>query len=188
MVNPAAGGHPDSWDLACARDHLVRLGLDFEFAETARRGAAADLARRAVHDHWPLVVAVGGDGTVNEVVNGLSDESGRPLGTLGAIVTGRGRDVCRNLRVASDPAAATRRLVEGEEVLVDLGVVEAGGDTATSSTQPARASTRRSRSEFRPDAALARFPVSWTSREPFGRIDRCPPPSISTSGARGPER
>jgi diacylglycerol kinase (ATP) len=127
VVNPAAGGHRTRRLWRTLRDHLVRLGLDFEFAETGGRGAAADLARRAVHDHWPLVVAVGGDGTVNEVVNGLTDETGRPLGALGAIVTGRGRDVCRNLRVASDPAVAARRLVEGEEVLVDLGVVEAEG-------------------------------------------------------------
>jgi YegS/Rv2252/BmrU family lipid kinase len=127
VVNPVAGGHRTRRLWHSLRDQLVRLGLDFEFAETAGRGAAVDLARRAVQDRWPLVVAVGGDGTVNEVINGLTDDAGRSLGALGAIVTGRGRDVCRNLRVASDPVVAARRLLQGEDVLVDLGVVESAG-------------------------------------------------------------
>jgi YegS/Rv2252/BmrU family lipid kinase len=124
VVNPAAGGRRTSRLWRSLRDQLCRLGLEFEFEETAGRGAATDLARRAVHDGWRLVVAVGGDGTVNEVINGLTDEAGRPLGVLGVIVTGRGRDVCRNLGVSSNPAVAAQRLLEGEEVLVDLGLAE----------------------------------------------------------------
>lgn len=105
-------------------DQLRSLGLAFEFGETTSRGAATELSRQAARDRWPLVVAVGGDGTVNETINGLMDASGRAGPSLGVIMTGRGGDACRNLGVSLDPGAAARRLVAGEEVSVDLGAVE----------------------------------------------------------------
>ncbi|MFQ5896680.1 MAG: diacylglycerol/lipid kinase family protein [Candidatus Methylomirabilia bacterium] len=124
VVNPAAGGGRTKRLWRSIGDRLFRLGLDFEFAETTGRGMATDMARQAATDRWPLVVVVGGDGTVNEVINGLLDASGNPLGALGVISTGRGRDVSRNLGVSPDREVAARRIVEGEEVLVDLGVTE----------------------------------------------------------------
>jgi len=76
----------------------------------------------------PLVVAIGGDGTLNEVVNGITDADGRPLAAVGAVMTGRGRDACRNLGVARDLKHAARRLAEGREVRRDLGLARwAGG-------------------------------------------------------------
>ena len=73
------------------------------------------------------MVAVGGDGTVNEVVNGVTGERATPLATTGAILTGRGRDACRNFGLASDWRLAVRRLVEGDDVPFDLGVAEWSG-------------------------------------------------------------
>src|SRR5439155_617470 len=103
---------------------LSRLGLPFELAETRCRGHATELARQAASAGWPLVVAVGGDGTLNEVVNGVTDTRGAPLATAGAILTGRGRDACRNLGLAADWRLAARRLVGGVDALLDLGVAE----------------------------------------------------------------
>lgn len=71
-------------------------------------------------------MAVGGDGTVNEVVNGLLDKPGDPLSTLGTIMTGRGCDLCRNLAVPSVPEVAADRLARGADVLVDVGMAEWG--------------------------------------------------------------
>ena len=103
---------------------LSRLGLPFELAETRCRGHATELARQAASAGWPLIVAVGGDGTLNEVVNGMTDTRGAPLATAGAILTGRGRDACRNLGLAADWRLAARRLVGGVDALLDLGVAE----------------------------------------------------------------
>src|SRR5207253_644070 len=70
----------------------------------------------------PLVVAVGGDGTLNEVVNGVRAVGGRMA--VGAVLTGRGRDACRNFGVPRDPAAAVRALVDGRDRSFDLGRAE----------------------------------------------------------------
>jgi diacylglycerol kinase (ATP) len=70
-----------------------------------------------------LVVAVGGDGTLNEVVNGITGEDGRPLATLGAILTGRGRDGARTLGLPRDPARAVERLAAAASTPRDLGLV-----------------------------------------------------------------
>ena len=71
-----------------------------------------------------LIVAVGGDGTLNEVVNGITDEGGRPLASLGVILTGRGRDGARTLGVPRDPARAVERLATARvPVRRDLGRV-----------------------------------------------------------------
>ena len=73
IVNPAAaaGRAGRRWP---AIDRLARAsGLDFEAVLTTRPGEATEIARRAVRESRPLVVAVGGDGTVYEVVNGFFD-------------------------------------------------------------------------------------------------------------------
>ncbi len=70
VVNPAAGGGRTAraWPEVAAE--LGRSGLAFESACTARRGHATDLASASRRRGLAAVVAVGGDGTVNEVVNG----------------------------------------------------------------------------------------------------------------------
>lgn len=70
-----------------------------------------------------LVVAVGGDGTLNEVVNGVVGEHGRPRATVGALFTGRGRDGARTLGLPRDPARAVARLLANRPAVRDLGLV-----------------------------------------------------------------
>lgn len=106
------------------RAALARSGLACEVAETSGPGAATDLARRAAEAGWPCVVAVGGDGTLNEVVTGLMPVRTPP--PLGAVMTGRGNDACRNLGLPLDPAEAVGRVARGRTAAVDVGLVETG--------------------------------------------------------------
>ena len=65
---------------------------------------------------------MGGDGTLNEVVNGLVPLREEYPVTVGALMTGRGRDACRNLGLARDPRRAARRLADGRMVSLDVGL------------------------------------------------------------------
>lgn len=91
----------------------LRHDLKVDVAETSHRGHAVGLARRARSDGLDLVVAVGGDGTVNEVVNGLLDEAAGPRTPDLAIVPGGSTNVlARNLGIPEDPIEATGQLLD----------------------------------------------------------------------------
>ena len=122
VVNPAAGGGRTERVWRGLRDELTRSGLAIEWAASAAPGDATALARRAALAGWTLVVAVGGDGTLNEVVNGVVDADGRALVSVGFLATGRGSDACPNFGLAAEPIQAARRLLIAHDTRFDLGV------------------------------------------------------------------
>jgi len=91
--------------------------LDVRVAITDRRGHATEMARKAAADGVEVVVALGGDGTVNEVVNGLlADTSGAPragdIPALGIVPGGSTNVLARTLGIPRDPIEATGALLE----------------------------------------------------------------------------
>jgi YegS/Rv2252/BmrU family lipid kinase len=93
---------------------------------TSSRGDGAVLARAAARGGADLVVAVGGDGTINEIVNGLM-ESGvscdtRPV--LGILPAGSGSDFVRTLRIPGDVRIALDVLTAGRLTRIDVGDIE----------------------------------------------------------------
>jgi len=125
VVNPAAGGGRTAGLWPSLRERFEAAGIEIVARTTGGPGDAIAIARGAVDDGWPLVVAVGGDGTVNEVVTGVM-AAGNTDAAVGIVATGRGRDVCRNLGLARDPVAAVGRLGSGDDVRVDAGVLTRG--------------------------------------------------------------
>jgi YegS/Rv2252/BmrU family lipid kinase len=126
IVNPASangrtGRHFDS----IARAIRAAVG-DFEWAFTRRRGDGAVLARQAVSAGSRLVVAVGGDGTASEVVDGIA-VANHPDVSFGFIPRGTGGDLKRSLGTPDDTGDAARALRGGERVC-DLGRVEFTGN------------------------------------------------------------
>jgi diacylglycerol kinase (ATP) len=104
IAHPGAGrgAFARRWpDIAAA---LVRQGIVHDVVLTSRPGEAADLARRAAEDGVPLVVAVGGDGTLHEVVNGLLEGRDQLPDTtsVGLVAAGRGSDYARGLGLPAD--------------------------------------------------------------------------------------
>jgi YegS/Rv2252/BmrU family lipid kinase len=129
IVNPTAGRGAALRAWSVVRPILEGAGAEVELAETTRRGHAAGLAEAAVRAGWPAVVALGGDGTVHEVANGiLRASAGRPeaAAALGVVPVGSGNDFALLAKVPRDPAQAARRLLAGER-RVDVGRVEVGG-------------------------------------------------------------
>lgn len=108
LANPRSGGGDTERRLAGLRAAAARVFPALEFRTTAAPGHATALAREAALAGAARVIAVGGDGTANEVVNGLF-EDGRPLRpdlVFGLVSSGTGGDLAKTLRVPRDPADA----------------------------------------------------------------------------------
>lgn len=92
--------------------------IDATLMETDREGHASELARRAVDEGAERVVVVGGDGTVNEVVNGLASGFGRVI--LGVVPTGTGNDFARSLGISLEVEGSLEALEAGRTATIDL--------------------------------------------------------------------
>lgn len=105
IVNPAAGGGRCGKRAGEALDRLRGAGLTLEVHETARAGDATELARRAWQRGERSFLAVGGDGTSYEVVNGLFPHAGDERPRLGMLPLGTGNSFLRDFQVTSAEAA-----------------------------------------------------------------------------------
>lgn len=125
VVNPAsAGGRTGRRLEALLREVRAELG-PCEYAFTEAPGHGARLAREAAQAGSPLVVAVGGDGTASEVVDGLvaAAAAGHDA-AFGFLPGGTGSDLRRSLDVPRDLAGAARGLAQGVDRRCDVGRVE----------------------------------------------------------------
>lgn len=131
IVNPRSGaGRTGRHFDQIARAVRGAIG-DFECAFTQSPGDGSRLAREAVAAGGGLVIAVGGDGTASEVVDGLTLATPRdPDALFGFIPRGTGGDLRRTLGLPQELDAAARALASRHEVRCDLGRIEfvgAGG-------------------------------------------------------------
>lgn len=129
VVNPRAGKGRVGRELQRLVAIIEAAGAAPEVLATDRPGHATDLARRASEQGADTVVAVGGDGTVNEVVNGLIADD-RPVGgaALGVVAAGSGCDFARTFGLPKDVDHDLRGVV-GETSPLDVGkIVCAGAD------------------------------------------------------------
>jgi diacylglycerol kinase (ATP) len=132
ILNPKAGQGAAAKLVSFLREGFQRRDAGYHMTMTSGPGHATELARSA---KGSVVVAVGGDGTINEVVNGL-------VGTdkcLGIIPAGSGNDFIKSVKIPSNPSLALDRLFNDQRISVDIGTVEChqnwpspSGDGATS--------------------------------------------------------
>ena len=127
VVNPAsAGGRTvHRWDHGAQMLHA--LGIPFDVHVTTAPGSATVAVRDALRDGVLRIVAVGGDGTLNEVVNGFFDEHGAPLGgeaALCVVPSGSGGDFGRTAHIPHAPARALRALLSQRARSIDAGRID----------------------------------------------------------------
>lgn len=101
------------------QDALRSAGIAFDGWPTQHAGHATDLARQAVAEGRQLVIAAGGDGTVNEVAHGLANTDT----VLGLMPLGSVMNVARTLWVPRDLPGAARTIGEGKVLAMDMGRV-----------------------------------------------------------------
>jgi YegS/Rv2252/BmrU family lipid kinase len=128
ILNPAAGHGNGARLLPSIEAALIRHGLDYDLVCTDSPGHAIDLTSQAVQDGVDLIVAAGGDGTLNEVVNGLmrSKLTSCNQPTLGVLCAGRGNDFSGSLGIPKDIDQGCQLLKLGQSRLLDIGRVTGG--------------------------------------------------------------
>ncbi len=115
IYNPAARGAPKLERLRAAAGGVA--GWEITIEQTTVAGHATELASQAASEGLDAAIACGGDGTVNEVANGLASST-----TALAVVRGGTANVwAKEIHTPKDPARALRLLADGETRAVDLG-------------------------------------------------------------------
>lgn len=116
IINKYAGHQNGADVLDVVVSYLKKNGCLVEYSFTNHPGHATELAFNAIADGYDLVVAVGGDGTVNEVAQGL-------IGTetpMGIIPLGSGNGLARELGISMNLLKSTRTLIEGKNLKLDV--------------------------------------------------------------------
>jgi diacylglycerol kinase (ATP) len=124
IVNPVAGAYSTRRKWPRINKLLKHIGLSFDYEYTEGVGHAIELARVAASDGYRYVVAVGGDGTVNEVANGILHSTSSSNTSLGVVSTGTGSDFARSVGIPRDYTVACSFLTSSRRLLIDVGVVE----------------------------------------------------------------
>jgi diacylglycerol kinase family enzyme len=136
IVNPNAGGGRTGRDLSQYLAGVREAVGEVDVTVTTRPGDATTLAATAARDRRPLVIGLGGDGTLDEIVNGMLGapavagaarsttgraRSAAELPALGIVSTGTGGDYGRSLGIPHELGAYVSALGDGHERTVDVG-------------------------------------------------------------------
>lgn len=128
ILNPYAGRWKALQRRAEVDEALKAAGVDYELVITSGPGKALELARKAALEGRTPVVAAGGDGTINEVVNGLAlaadEQGGNPLCPLGILPLGSADDLVANLRLPNSLTEAAQIIAAGKVKNIDLCKVQ----------------------------------------------------------------
>lgn len=120
IVNPNAGRGKGKRRLDELKETLMNYEKkQWEIVVTQKAGETSSLAKQAVAEGYGKIVAVGGDGTINEVLNGIVDSTA----ILGIIPAGTGNDLARSLNIPGDMKECVEKVFTGKPVSLDVGKV-----------------------------------------------------------------
>ncbi len=125
IVNPAGGsGRVAKWWPTCKK-LLEEAAIPFTYALTQAPLHAVELVKKAALTGFRQIIAVGGDGTLNEVINGLARQKEIPLSrfTLGLCPLGTGNDWMRTYQLPTNQQEWIKMLIKGHTRCQDVGLV-----------------------------------------------------------------
>ncbi|MEO7804190.1 MAG: diacylglycerol kinase family protein [Actinomycetota bacterium] len=126
IVNSRAGS--SERDKSSLNSLITGTGIDFEIRSTERRGHAVELAKESIEQGYRYLVAVGGDGTIHEVVNGMMQAGASPDTVLGIIPAGSGSDFVKTFGLPAKAEDAVNHLSGEQYFAVDVGIVSYSQD------------------------------------------------------------
>ena len=129
IVNPMSGRGLGAKAIPQILSELRGGGLDFTLARTERVWHAAELAENAARDVYDVIVCAGGDGTVNEAINGImkARQNGHPLCAFSILSIGSGNDFAGGTGIPTNLEDGLKALLANKRRKIDVGLVT-GGD------------------------------------------------------------
>ncbi|QBP40014.1 diacylglycerol/lipid kinase family protein [Paenisporosarcina antarctica] len=122
ILNPSSGKELAGSVKDQTVETLKTMGYEVDVKETQGEGDAKGFARQACVEKCHLVIAMGGDGTINEAVNGLAEQQHKPLFSI--IPLGTVNDFARALGISLEPSKAIEALKTAKPVFVDIAKVQ----------------------------------------------------------------
>lgn len=120
IVNPTAGKGRAARVIPEIKAAMVQFGeIEYDISYSEKPGHATEISKNAASQGYDIVFAVGGDGTVNEVINGLVNTSS----ALGVIPRGSGNDFVRTLGIKGDTAKIIKDTIAGIKKQIDVGCI-----------------------------------------------------------------
>ncbi len=119
VLNPISGTQGKRTILRYIHQLIDRNHCDYEVVRTKYAGHATEIAKQAVDEGVDMVVAIGGDGTINEIAKALVHSKT----ALGIIPCGSGNGLARHLRIPMEPKAAVELLNSGKRLCIDYGKI-----------------------------------------------------------------
>lgn len=128
IVNPTSGRGTAEAAIPMLEQFFLDRNLSFDLERTQAPEHAIALAKQAAEEGYDVVVTAGGDGTANEVLNGLmqAKEAGSPVPILALIAIGRGNDFAFGCGVPAGLEAGCEILARGHRQKIDIGLVKGG--------------------------------------------------------------
>jgi diacylglycerol kinase (ATP) len=129
IINPTAGRGFAGRSIPLIEAELRRHKLDFKVVQTERPWHSAELAERGAQGGYDVVVAASGDGTANEVLNGLmrAKKAGHNKTAMGMIAIGTGNDFAYGMGIPPGVEVGVKLLAENYRQRMDVGLLK-GGD------------------------------------------------------------
>ncbi|MBN1537879.1 MAG: diacylglycerol kinase family lipid kinase [Anaerolineales bacterium] len=123
IVNPISGRGAGGKSIPFIQKNLLDAGLEIDLETTERPCHATELAQKAVAEGYEIVVSVGGDGTANEVINGLmaAKESLGHCSSMGIIGVGRGNDFAFGMGIPTGLEPGCQTLIANNRRMIDIG-------------------------------------------------------------------
>jgi diacylglycerol kinase (ATP) len=122
ILNPYAGRWKALQQKQEVETALKTAGVDYELVQTGGPGEGTRLAKDAVVQGFSPIIAAGGDGSINEVMNGMKQVEG-DIPPLGLLPLGSANDLADNLGIPKDMFTAARVIAESNVRKIDLGTV-----------------------------------------------------------------
>ena len=128
ILNPTSGNGNGLRLLPQIEQLLTKYKLSYDLVRTEKIGHGIELTHQAVKDGYKAIIAAGGDGTVNEVINGLMQckLEGLALPPLGVLSVGRGNDFAGSIGIPAELEAGVQALVDDHRRTIDIGRVMGG--------------------------------------------------------------